>query len=118
MHRQGHEEVYSLRTLHGELRQGAGNPGDGEGNRGFHTEIVPPYGKDLVDTSCVGCGQRVQVCPVGALSIRDNTDEVYHQMAAGKTMVIQMAPSVRIILAEALGQEALAPFPPERSCMP
>lgn len=22
-------------------------------NRGFHTEIVPPYGKELVDTSCV-----------------------------------------------------------------
>ena len=75
-------------------------------NRGFHTEIVPPYGKELVDTSCVGCGQCVQVCPVGALSIRDNTDEVYRQMAAGKTMVIQMAPSVRINLAEALGQKA------------
>lgn len=53
-------------------------------NRGFHTEIVPPYGKNLMDTSCVGCGQCVQVCPVGALSIRDNTDEVYRQMAAAR----------------------------------
>ncbi len=74
-------------------------------NRGFHTEIVPPYGKELVDTSCVGCGQCVQVCPVGALSIRDNTNEIYDQMEAGKTMVIQMAPSVRINLAEALGHK-------------
>lgn len=72
-------------------------------NRGFNTLVVPPYGKELVDTSCVNCGQCVQVCPVGALSIRDNTDDVYDQIAAGKTMVIQMAPSVRINLAECLG---------------
>lgn len=72
-------------------------------NRGFHTVVVPPYGKELIDTTCVGCGQCVQVCPVGALSIRDNTEDVYSHIAAGKTMVIQMAPSVRITLAESLG---------------
>lgn len=72
-------------------------------NRGFHTKVVPPFGKVLVDTCCVGCGQCAQACPVGAISIRDNTDDVYHNIAAGKYMVIQMAPSVRINLAEALG---------------
>ncbi|MGL5437100.1 MAG: NADH-dependent [FeFe] hydrogenase, group A6 [Lachnospiraceae bacterium] len=72
-------------------------------NRGFHTVIVPPYGKSLTDTTCVNCGQCVQVCPVGALSIRDDTRKVYDNIAAGKTMVIQMAPSVRITLAESLG---------------
>lgn len=72
-------------------------------NRGFDTVIVPPYGKKLVDTSCVNCGQCVQVCPVGAISINDNTEKVYSQIEAGKTMVVQIAPSVRITLAESLG---------------
>lgn len=72
-------------------------------NRGFDTIIVPPYGKKLVDTSCVNCGQCVQVCPVGAISINDDTEKVYSQIEAGKTMVVQIAPSVRITLAESLG---------------
>lgn len=72
-------------------------------NRGFDTIIVPPYGKKLVDTSCVNCGQCVQVCPVGAISINDDTEKVYSQIEAGKNMVVQIAPSVRITLAESLG---------------
>lgn len=72
-------------------------------NRGFDTVIVPPYGKKLVDTSCVNCGQCVQVCPVGAISINDDTEKVYSQIEAGKTMVVQIAPSVHITLAESLG---------------
>lgn len=72
-------------------------------NRGFDTVIVPPYGKKLVDTSCVNCGQCVQVCPVGAISINDDTEKVYSQIEAGKNMVVQIAPSVRITLAESLG---------------
>lgn len=72
-------------------------------NRGFDTVIVPPYGKKLVDTSCVNCGQCVQVCPVGAISINYDTEKVYSQIEAGKTMVVQIAPSVRITLAESLG---------------
>lgn len=75
-------------------------------NRGFETTVVPPYGKKLADTCCVNCGQCVQVCPVGALSIRDNTDDVYDQIAKGKFMVVQIAPSVRITLAESLGYPA------------
>lgn len=56
-----------------------------------------------MDTSCVNCGQCVQVCPVGAISINDDTEKVYSQIEAGKTMVVQIAPSVRITLAESLG---------------
>ncbi len=74
-------------------------------NRGFNTVIVPPYGKKLMDTPCVNCGQCVQVCPVGALAIKDDTKKVYDNIEAGKTMVIQMAPSVRITLAESMGEK-------------
>ena len=72
-------------------------------NRGFDTVIVPPYGKLLVDTSCVNCGQCVQVCPVGALSVHDDTEKIYDEINMGKYMTVQIAPSVRITLAESLG---------------
>ena len=72
-------------------------------NRGFDTVVVPPYGKLLADTSCVNCGQCIQVCPVGALSVHDDTVRIYEQIDAGKYMTVQIAPSVRITLAESLG---------------
>lgn len=74
-------------------------------NRGFYTVVVPPYGKLLADTSCVNCGQCIQVCPVGALSVHDDTERIYEQIDAGKYMTVQIAPSVRITLAESLGYE-------------
>ena len=74
-------------------------------NRGYHTVIVPPYGKALADTSCVNCGQCRQVCPVGAISVHDQTEDVYEQIARGKYMVAQIAPSVRVTLAESLGMD-------------
>ena len=77
----------------------------GKENRGYHTVIVPPYGKLLNDTSCVNCGQCVQVCPVGALSIHDDTQILYEQLGSEKKVVIQVAPSVRITLAECLGEK-------------
>ena len=72
-------------------------------NRGFDTVVVPPYGKLLADTSCVNCGQCIQVCPVGALPVYDDTERIYEQIDAGKYMTVQIAPSVRITLAESLG---------------
>lgn len=74
-------------------------------NRGFHTVIAPAYGEDLADTNCINCGQCVQVCPTGALLINNNTYELTEYRDAGKHMVIQVAPSVRINLAESLGEE-------------
>ena len=74
-------------------------------NRGFHTIVTTPYGKKLADTSCINCGQCVQVCPTGALTIHDDTGHIYQQITVGKTLVVQVAPSVRVTLAEALGEE-------------
>lgn len=73
-------------------------------NRGFDTMVVLPYGKPLVDSTCVNCGQCVQVCPTGALTIHYDIDRIYQELEAGKKLVIQVAPSVRITLAEALGE--------------
>ena len=74
-------------------------------NRGYTTEVTLPYGRKLADTPCVNCGQCYQVCPTGAITINDNVHKVYAAAEEGKDLVIQVAPSVRINLAECLGEE-------------
>ena len=57
------------------------------------------------ESICVNCGQCVQACPTGALTIRDDTQIVWHTFAdPAKTVIAQVAPAVRITLAEALGE--------------
>ena len=74
-------------------------------NRGFQTLIAPAYGEKLADTNCINCGQCVQVCPTGALTVHYHTYGLYRQKELGKKLIIQVAPSVRITLAEALGEQ-------------
>lgn len=74
-------------------------------NRGYDTNIVLPFGQKLVDTPCVNCGQCYQVCPTGAITIHDDSYKIYEAMDQGKTVVAQIAPSVRINMAECLGAE-------------
>ncbi|MCL6269617.1 NADH-dependent [FeFe] hydrogenase, group A6 [Sansalvadorimonas sp. 2012CJ34-2] len=72
--------------------------------RGFSTKLSSAYGKDLADSTCTNCGQCIQACPVGALTIHDDTEHVYEAMEAGKHVIAQVAPAVRITIAEALGE--------------
>jgi len=73
--------------------------------RGFETYIAPAYGLDIADSPCINCGQCVQACPTGALSVKDDTQEVWDAIASQKMVVAQTAPAVRITLAEALGED-------------
>ena len=73
-------------------------------DRGYKTVVVPPYGKTIADSACVNCGQCVQVCPVGALTVRDDSRNVYNAKEDGKILVAQIAPSSRTTIAEALGE--------------
>ncbi len=73
-------------------------------NRGYRTNILPAYGRALADTACVNCGQCYQVCPTGAITIRDDTWRIYEAYDEGKDLVVQIAPSVRVNLAECLGE--------------
>ena len=73
-------------------------------NRSFESVVEPAYGQDLAESPCINCGQCVQACPVGALIVKDDTDKVRDAVAAGKKVVGQVAPAVRITLAEALGE--------------
>ncbi|MBR4803166.1 MAG: [Bacteroidales bacterium] len=75
-------------------------------NRGFQAVVSPAFDQPLGDSSCVNCGQCVQVCPVGALTLVDNIGDVMKAIAdPKKTVVVQTAPAVRVALGEEFGME-------------
>ncbi len=72
--------------------------------RGFQTAITAAFGKSLSDTPCVNCGQCINVCPVGALREKDDTDKVWEALADPELhVVVQTAPAVRAALGEEFG---------------
>ena len=75
-------------------------------NRGFEAVVSPAFEQPLSESSCINCGQCVQVCPVGALSLVDNVADVMKAIAdPTKTVVVQTAPAVRVALGEEFGME-------------
>ena len=75
-------------------------------NRGFEAIVSPAFEQALADSSCINCGQCVQVCPVGALTLVDNVGDVMKAIAdPKKTVVVQTAPAVRVALGEEFGME-------------
>lgn len=76
-------------------------------NRGAQTRVAPAFGMSLADVECVNCGQCVTVCPVGALTVKPEMDQVWDDITnPSKTVVVQVAPAVRVALGEQFGAEA------------
>lgn len=73
-------------------------------NRGFAAVVAPAFDQDLTQSPCTFCGQCAAVCPVGALTEIDNTEEVQKALLdPTKTVVVQTAPAVRAALGEEFG---------------
>lgn len=74
--------------------------------RGHQVAVLPAFGKDLKDVECVYCGQCANVCPTGALTPRSEVEQVWKELDnPNKTVVVQIAPAVRVGLGEAFGLE-------------
>ena len=78
--------------------------------RGKKAIVAPGFGKMLIETGCVGCGQCAAVCPTGALTINRQIPEMWRMLNdPNKRVVVQFAPSVRVGLAEEFGMPANEP---------
>jgi len=70
--------------------------------RGFNVHIGSAFDMPLKESVCVGCGQCIVACPVGALSERSTVNEVWAALSdPSKQVVFFTAPSVRATLGEA-----------------
>lgn len=75
-------------------------------NRGFMSVVAPAFEMNLVDSPCTYCGQCVSVCPTGALTEVDHTNDIIRALSdPAKTVVVQTAPAVRAALGEEFGLE-------------
>lgn len=76
-------------------------------DRGFETVISTQYNEPMQNTNCTFCGQCIAVCPTGALVEKSYRDEVYKDLKdPEKTVVVQVAPAVRVALGEVFGLPA------------
>ena len=75
-------------------------------NRGFNSVVAPAFEMDLEKSPCTYCGQCVSVCPTGALTEVDHSNDVLRALSdRTKTVIVQTAPAVRAALGEEFGLE-------------
>ena len=73
-------------------------------HRGSNISISTAFGKPLSETSCVGCGQCVSVCPTGALVLHSEADVIWKALSDKNVKTtVQIAPAVRVAVGKEFG---------------
>jgi iron-only hydrogenase group A len=73
-------------------------------NRGSNTYIGPAQFHNLEDAGCIYCGKCIQACPTGAIREKDEIKFLERALRdPSKTIVAQVAPSVRAAIGEEFG---------------
>lgn len=74
--------------------------------RSNHCEVKPAFGKYLNDVACVACGQCSVICPVSAITEKEDIEKVWTAINdSNKHVIVQTAPAVRVSLGEEFGME-------------
>ncbi len=67
-------------------------------------KVSTAFDMAISDTECVHCGQCSAVCPTGAITVKDDTNQVWKAIYdETKRVVVQVAPAVRVAFGEEFG---------------
>ncbi|MDR1444463.1 MAG: [FeFe] hydrogenase, group A [Treponema sp.] len=76
-------------------------------HRGAKMKVSAVFGKNIADSSCVGCGQCAAVCPTGAIVVKNNVPKVWKVLDSKEIKVsCQIAPAVRVAVGKEFGLES------------
>jgi iron only hydrogenase large subunit-like protein len=80
-------------------------------NRGSRTVVGTVLDKGLNHSSCISCGQCIQVCPTGALKEKSQVDQVGRLLQEKEKIIVALVdPTVYVTLGEFYGYKASREF--------